>query len=328
MIEKLTIRDVTLENNLILAPMSGVCDLPFRLLCREQGAGMVSMEMISAKALYFNSKETYEMLEVDSHERPVSLQLFGNDPKTIGDMAHEIEDRPFDIIDINMGCPMAKVFNNGEGAAIMGDPVLAGKIIEATVKAVHQPVTVKIRKGIDDHHVNAVEMAHVAQESGASAITVHGRTREQYYTGNADWDIIRQVKEAVSIPVIGNGDLKTAEDVIAMKEQTGCDGFMIARGAQGNPWIFRQILHYFETGERLPKPSLDEMLEMMLRHARMKIEIDGEEVAMREMRKHIAWYSFGYTNFIRLRRRLNLITTYDGLVTLIHKIINEEDLSM
>ena len=248
-IRRLQIGNVTLENNLILAPMAGVTDLPFRLLCKEQGAGLLCMEMVSAKAILYKNRNTEELLTIDKRENPVSLQLFGSDPDIMSEIAKQIEDRPFDILDINMGCPVPKVVNNGDGSALMKNPKLAGEIIEKTARAIKKPVTVKIRKGFDEEHVNAVEMAHIAQESGAAAVAVHGRTRSQFYSGKADWDIIRQVKEAVSIPVIGNGDILTAADVIAMQKQTGCDGFMIARGAEGNPWIFAQILHFFKTGE-------------------------------------------------------------------------------
>ena len=277
----LQIGNVTLENNLVLGPMAGVTDLPFRLLCKEQGAGLLCMEMVSAKGIYYNNKNTEQLLAIDEREHPVSLQLFGSDPEIMSEMAKKIEERPFDILDINMGCPVPKVVNNGDGSALMKNPVLAGKIIEKTARAIKKPVTVKIRKGFDDAHINAVEMAKVAEASGAAAIAVHGRTREQYYSGRADWDIIRQVKEAVKIPVIGNGDILTPEDAIRMEEQTGCDGFMIARGAQGNPWIFAQILHYFKTGEHLPKPTAEEMVQMMLRHAKMQLAFKGDYTGIR-----------------------------------------------
>lgn len=321
-IKKLQIGTVTLDNNLILAPMAGVTDLPFRLLCKEQGAGLLCMEMVSAKAILYKNKNTEELLTIDEREHPVSLQLFGSDPDIISEIAKQIEERPFDILDLNMGCPVPKVVNNGDGSALMKNPRLAGEIIEKTARAIRKPVTVKIRKGFDDDHVNAVELAHIAEESGAAAVAVHGRTREQYYMGKADWDIIRQVKEAVSIPVIGNGDLLTAEDVIAMGEETGCDGFMIARGAQGNPWIFRQILHYFKTGEKLPKPDFAEMAEMLLRHARMQLEWKGGYTGIREIRKHAAWYTAGYKNSSKLRRRINEVETYEQLAALFEEALS------
>ena len=313
MIKQLKIGNVTLPNNLILGPMAGVTDLPFRLLCKEQGAGLLCMEMVSAKAILYKNRNTEPLLTIDERENPVSLQLFGSDPEIVSSIAHSIEERPFDILDINMGCPVPKIVNNGEGSALMKDPVLAGKIIEKTVKAIKKPVTVKIRKGFDDDHVNAVEMAHIAEECGAAAVAVHGRTREQYYSGKADWEIIRQVKEAVKIPVIGNGDLNSAEDVINMSNQTGCDGFMIARGAQGNPWIFRQILHYFETGEKLEEPTLDEVADMILRQAKMMLEFKGEYIGIREIRKHAAWYTSGYPNSSRLRESINGVETFEKL---------------
>ena len=319
-IESLQIGNVTLENNLILAPMAGVTDLPFRLLCKEQGAGLLCMEMVSAKAILYKNRNTHALLTIDPAEKPVSLQLFGSEPDIMAQIAHQIEELPFDILDINMGCPVPKIVNNGEGSALMKNPLLAGQIIEKTVKAIKKPVTVKIRKGFDEEHVNAVEMAHIAQESGAAAVAVHGRTREQYYSGKADWDIIRKVKEAVSIPVIGNGDLTSAEAVIAMKEQTGCDGFMIGRGAQGNPWIFKQILHYFKTGEHLARPDLSEMSEMMLRHARMMIAYKGEYTGMHEIRKHAAWYTSGYPNSARFRGQINEVETYEQLEELLGRI--------
>lgn len=317
----LQIGNVTLENNLVLGPMAGVTDLPFRLLCKEQGAGLLCMEMVSAKGIYYNNKNTEQLLAIDEREHPVSLQLFGSDPEIMSEMAKKIEERPFDILDINMGCPVPKVVNNGDGSALMKNLVLAGKIIEKTARAIKKPVTVKIRKGFDDAHINAVEMAKVAEASGAAAIAVHGRTREQYYSGRADWDIIRQVKEAVKIPVIGNGDILTPEDAIRIEEQTGCDGFMIARGAQGNPWIFAQILHYFKTGEHLPKPTAEEMVQMMLRHAKMQLAFKGDYTGIREIRKHAAWYTAGYPNAARLRSAINEVESYEQLEELFGRFL-------
>ena len=317
----LQIGNVTLENNLVLGPMAGVTDLPFRLLCKEQGAGLLCMEMVSAKGILYNNKNTEQLLTIDEAEHPVSLQLFGSDPEIMSEMAKRIEERPFDILDINMGCPVPKVVNNGDGSALMKNPLLAGKIIEKTVRAIQKPVTVKIRKGFDDAHINAVEMAKIAEASGAAAIAVHGRTREQYYSGKADWDIIRQVKEAVKIPVIGNGDILTAEDAIRMGEEPGCDGFMIARGAQGNPWIFKQILHYFKTGEHLEKPSPEEMVAMILRHAKMQLEFKGAYTGIREIRKHAAWYTTGYKHAARLRSEINEVESLEELEELLQRFL-------
>lgn len=319
---ELQIGNVKLENDLILGPMAGVTDLPFRLLCKEQGAGLLCMEMVSAKGIMYNNKNTKFLLTIDERERPVSLQLFGSDADIISEQAKRIEELPFDILDINMGCPVPKIVNNGDGSALMKNLLLAGEIIEKTARAIQKPVTVKIRKGFDEEHINAVEMAHIAQESGAAAIAVHGRTREQYYSGKADWEIIRKVKEAVKIPVIGNGDVWTPQDAIDMRKQTGCDGVMIGRGAQGNPWIFKQILHYEQTGELLEKPSPQEVTEMILRHAKMQMEFKGEYIGMREIRKHAAWYTAGYKNSAKLRGKINETETYEELKELLSHLGN------
>lgn len=312
------IGNVEVKNNVILAPMAGVTDLPFRLLCKEQGCGMLYSEMVSAKAILYGNKNTEELLKVTVGENPIAVQLFGSDPQIMADMAKQIEERDFDTIDINMGCPVPKVVNNGEGSALMKNPLLVGEIVSAMAKAVHKPVTVKIRKGFNDQMVNAPEIAHIIQESGGAAVAVHGRTREDYYSGTADWNIIRQVKERVSIPVIGNGDIFSAEDAIAMIKQTGCDGIMVGRGARGNPWIFQRISHYMETGEILEKPSNEEIRTMILRHARLLIEHKGEFTGMREMRKHFAWYTAGYPRSATLRNEVNLIESYAALEEMVN----------
>ena len=313
----LKIGNVELENPYVLAPMAGVTDMPFRLLCKEQGAGLLCMEMISAKALQYNNRNTKALLEIDPRECPVSLQLFGADPDIISEQAKRIEELPFQILDINMGCPVPKVVRNGEGSALMNQPKLVYDIVYKTVRAIQKPVTVKIRKGFNDELVNAVEIARIIEEAGGAAVAVHGRTREQYYSGTADWDIIRQVKEALKIPVIGNGDVTSGKRAIAMMEQTGCDGVMIGRGAQGNPWIFRELLEYERTGQIPERPSKEKIRETMLRHARLQIAFKGDYLGIREMRKHVAWYTKGLEGSARLRDDINKVESYEELEELL-----------
>lgn len=321
---KLKIGNVTLDNNVILAPMAGVTDMPFRLLCREQGAGLVCMEMVSAKAIYYNNKNTQELLAVHPEELPASLQLFGSDPKIIAEMAKKIEDKPFAILDFNMGCPVPKVVNNGEGSALMKDSALVREILTAVVKAIKKPVTVKIRKGFDSEHCNAVEIAKIAEDCGVAAIAVHGRTREQYYSGRADWEIIAQVKDAVRIPVIGNGDIDSSHSALNMIKQTKCDGVMIGRAARGNPWIFREVTRFLESGT-IPKPPTNrEKQELILRHAKLQLQTKGEYTAVREMRKHLSWYTVGMPHSAQFRRMINTMETMEQLVEGVTTIYNEE----
>lgn len=318
------IGSIDIQNKLILAPMAGVTDLPFRLLCKEQGCDILYTEMVSAKAMYYNNKNTILLLTMDERESPIGLQLFGSDPHLMGEMAKRVEEIGFDFVDVNMGCPVPKVFNNGEGSALMKNPKLAGEIIHAITQAVRIPVTVKFRKGIDEEHVNAVEMAKIVEENGAAAVAVHGRTRTQYYSGSADWNIIRQVKEAVSIPVIGNGDILTAEDALRMKAETNCDAFMIGRGAKGNPWIFHQIKEALQSGTIPKRPSVSEVTAMIVRHLDMMIGFKGEYTGLREMRKHVSWYTTGYPNSTKIRGLVNEIESREALEAVLQRWQEEQ----
>ena len=310
---KLTIGNVTLDHNVILGPMAGVTDLPFRLLCKEQGCGLTVTEMVSAKAILYGNKNTKELLETDPAEEPVSVQLFGSDPEIMGEISARLSEGPYAFIDVNMGCPVPKIVNNGEGSALMKDIPRAEAVLKAMVRQSKKPVTVKFRKGFNDASVNAVEFAKMAESCGVAAVAVHGRTREQYYSGKADWEIIRQVKAAVKIPVIGNGDIFTPEDGARMLKETGCDGIMAARGAKGNPWLFSRLNHNLDTGELLPGPDREELKTMILRHSRMLVRYKGEKRAVREMRGHVAWYTRGLPHSAALRNEMNQAETQEEL---------------
>lgn len=321
----LQIGTVKTDGILVLGPMAGVTDLPFRCLCKEQGAALIYTEMVSAKGIHYDNKNTKSLLETAECERPVAVQLFGEDAAVMSEAAKRIEELPFDILDINMGCPVPKVVNNGEGSALMKEPKKAGAIIEAVAGAIRKPVAVKIRKGFGREDANAPELARIAEESGAAAVAVHGRTREQYYSGSADWEIIRKVKEAVKIPVIGNGDIFTPQDAERMLSETGCDGLMLARGVQGDPWLFSRVNHYLSTGELLEKPKLSDLIETILRHARLQLEFKGEYLGMREMRKHVAWYTTGYPHSAKLRVRINAVETMEELEALLEEYVAENE---
>ncbi len=314
------IGSVEIENPFVLAPMAGVTDLPFRGLCKEQGAGLICTEMVSAKAISFHNKNTKALMEINPKEHPVSLQLFGNEPELMAEVARSIEEQPFDILDINMGCPVPKVVNNGEGSALLKDPALIGKIVREISHAIKKPVTAKIRIGFEGYDVDPVEIAKIIEDAGGAAVAVHGRTRQQYYAGEANWEVIGRIKDAVSIPVIGNGDVDSPLKAEKMMKDTGCDGIMIGRAVRGNPWIFQEMNHYFETGELLEKPDPKEIREMILRHARWQIELKGEFTGIREMRKHVAWYTSGMRHSAGLRRESNTIENYESLERLLSKL--------
>ena len=314
------IGSVEIENPFVLAPMAGVTDLPFRGLCKEQGAGLICTEMVSAKAISYHNKNTKALMEINPKEHPVSLQLFGNEPELMAEVARSIEEQPFDILDINMGCPVPKVVNNGEGSALLKNPALIGKIVREISHAIKKPVTAKIRIGFEGYDVDPVEIAKIIEDAGGAAVAVHGRTRQQYYAGEANWEVIGRIKDAVSIPVIGNGDVDSPLKAEKMMKDTGCDSIMIGRAVRGNPWIFREMNHYFETGELLEKPDPKEIREMILRHARWQIELKGEFTGIREMRKHVAWYTSGMRHSAGLRRESNTIENYESLERLLSKL--------
>ena len=313
-LHKLKIGNVELENNLILAPMAGVTNLPFRIVCKDYGACMVCTEMASAKAMFHNDQKTKRLFNTEGEKRPISFQVFGSELESMAYAVKYMSDFA-DIIDINMGCPAPKVVKNGDGSKLLLDLKKAQEIIETAVKNSKVPVTVKFRKGWDKENIVAVNIAQIAEQAGASAVTIHGRTRSEFYTGKADWDIIKKVKQSVNIPVIGNGDIVDEESALQMFEQTGVDGIMIGRGSFGNPWVFRNIKHYLETGEKLPQPTNNEKLEVMEKHIELAVKEKGEDVAIKELRKHIAWYTKNLKNSSEFRNSINKVEKKEELIS-------------
>ncbi len=312
--------DTDLKYGLFLGPMAGVTDMVYRQLCQEQGCEVTYTEMVSAKAIYYNNKKTSTLLAIDDAEFNVGVQLFGREPELMAEMIKKIDNDKITSYDVNMGCPVPKIVNNGEGSALMKEPLLIGKIVEALVRVTNKPISIKIRSGFNDESLNAVEVAHIAQESGATHVAIHGRTREQYYSGKANWDIIKTVKEAVTIPIIGNGDVECGEDIQKIIKYTNCDGVMIGRGAMGNPWIFKELIYALE-GKEYTRPTTKEIVDTIYRHGNMLVDHKGEYIAMREMRKHVSWYTRGLTNATRLRNDINRVETIEDLTVLINQFL-------
>ncbi len=318
----LKIGDVILNNPFFLAPLAGITDSSFRRICKEQGAGLVYSEMVSGKGLYYKDKNTERLLDILKEEKPVAFQIFGSEPEVIGFTAKTLSNRENVLLDINMGCPVPKVVKNGEGSALLKNPDLIYDLIKAAVENSNKPVTAKIRIGWDENNINAIEVAKAIEAGGASAVAVHGRTREQYYSGKANWDMIRQVKENVHIPVIGNGDINCGQDAIKLMEVTGCDFVMIARGAMGNPWIFRDALALWSGLEKPEEPTLEEKISIILKHLDHVIELKGEYIAVREMRKHVAWYLKGIRGSADVRRAINTVQDTTSMKELLQEVQN------